>query len=71
MRDIVTKDKWFEYPTATNQPARGLMHNPLNHFQLQPGQFTDDTSMALCLADSILTCGELNGSDTRCWFWNW
>lgn len=25
-------------------------------FQLQPGQWTDDTSMALCLAESLLAC---------------
>jgi ADP-ribosylglycohydrolase len=29
-------------------------------FGLQPGQWTDDTSMALCLAESLLECG---GSD--------
>ncbi len=26
-------------------------------FGLQPGQWTDDTSMALCLAESLVTCG--------------
>lgn len=26
-------------------------------FQLKPGQWTDDTSMALCLAESLLECG--------------
>ena len=25
-------------------------------FRLQPGQWTDDTSMALCLAESLLEC---------------
>eukprot|EP00656_Telonema_subtile_P057098 TRINITY_DN9312_c0_g2_i1.p1 TRINITY_DN9312_c0_g2~~TRINITY_DN9312_c0_g2_i1.p1 ORF type:complete len:331 (+),score=44.87 TRINITY_DN9312_c0_g2_i1:133-1125(+) len=38
--------------------------------QLKPGQWTDDTSMALCLADSLLT-GEYNGTDLRVRFWNW
>lgn len=31
-------------------------------FHLQPGQWTDDTSMALCLADSLIAC---NGFDAR------
>jgi len=32
------------------------------HFDLQPGQWTDDTSMALCLAESLLEC---KGFDPR------
>lgn len=31
-------------------------------FRLQPGQWTDDTSMALCLAESLVTC---RGFDAR------
>lgn len=31
-------------------------------FQLEPGQFTDDTSMALCLAESLVIC---KGFDAR------
>jgi ADP-ribosylglycohydrolase len=31
-------------------------------FRLQPGQWTDDTSMALCLAESLLAC---HGHDAR------
>ncbi|CAK0820053.1 unnamed protein product, partial [Prorocentrum cordatum] len=44
---------------------------PYNRFRLKPGQWTDDTSMGLCLADSLLVCGEYNGSDVRKRFWNW
>ncbi len=29
-------------------------------FNLQPGEWTDDTSMALCLGESLLTCGGIN-----------
>ena len=32
-------------------------------FNLQPGEWTDDTSMALCLADSLLAKGRLDLSD--------
>jgi len=42
-----------------------------NKFALKPGQWTDDTSMGLCLADSLLVCGGYDGSDIRIRFWNW
>jgi ADP-ribosylglycohydrolase len=32
-------------------------------FSLEPGQWTDDTSMALCLAESLLECGGLDPVD--------
>lgn len=37
---------------------------------LKEGQWTDDTSMALCLADSLLL-GRYDGSDVRVRFWCW
>ena len=30
-------------------------------FDLKPGEWTDDTSMALCLADSLIACGRSTG----------
>ena len=32
----------------------------LNNWQLKPGQFTDDTSMALCVADSLLVSDSID-----------
>ncbi|MFE5317326.1 ADP-ribosylglycohydrolase family protein [Paenibacillus sp. NPDC056579] len=32
-------------------------------FQLEPGEWTDDTSMALCLAESLLTCESFHPLD--------
>jgi ADP-ribosyl-[dinitrogen reductase] hydrolase len=32
-------------------------------FGLKPGQWTDDTSMALCLADSLIECGAFDPAD--------
>ena len=32
-------------------------------FHLEPGQWTDDTSMALCLAESLVTCGGFDPMD--------
>jgi ADP-ribosyl-[dinitrogen reductase] hydrolase len=43
----------------------------LNKFRLQAGQWSDDTSMGLCLADSLLVCARYDGSDIRVRFWNW
>lgn len=43
----------------------------LNRFRLQPGQWTDDTSMALCLADSLLQTVEFCPLDLRVRFLNW
>ncbi|MGO1587344.1 ADP-ribosylglycohydrolase family protein [Corynebacterium casei] len=33
------------------------------HYGLEPGQWTDDTSMALCLADSLLDSGSFDFGD--------
>jgi ADP-ribosyl-[dinitrogen reductase] hydrolase len=32
-------------------------------FGLRPGEWTDDTSMALCLAESLVECGEFDPRD--------
>lgn len=42
-----------------------------NKFKLKPGQWTDDTAMGLCLADSLLACSGYDGTDIRVRFWNW
>lgn len=55
---------WFELAT-------GEFHNELNRFRLERGQWTDDASMGLCQADSLLVCGFYDGSDIRTRFWNW
>ncbi len=40
-------------------------------FDLLPGQWTDDTSMALCLGDSLIACGGLNERDLMERFCRW
>jgi len=42
-----------------------------NVFRLKPGQWTDDDSMALCLADTILVKNNFDPIDLRIRFWNW
>ena len=40
-------------------------------FQLNPGEWTDDTSMALCLADSLLVCRGFNAADQMDRYCRW
>ena len=42
-----------------------------NRFALHMGQWTDDCSMSLCIADSLLVKQRYDGSDIRIRFWNW
>lgn len=39
--------------------------------EMHPGQWSDDTSMALCLADSLIVNKRHEGSDVRIRYWNW
>jgi ADP-ribosyl-[dinitrogen reductase] hydrolase len=40
-------------------------------FRLAPGEWTDDTSMALCLADSLLDCNGFDPVDQMERYWRW
>lgn len=40
-------------------------------FQLQPGQWTDDTSMAMCLAESLVRCDTFDVHDQMNRYANW
>lgn len=40
-------------------------------FALEPGQWTDDTSMALCLAESLIECGEFDPVDQLARYVRW
>eukprot|EP00732_Lithocolla_globosa_P003791 Lithocolla_globosa_v1_NODE_3186_length_1738_cov_3.635769.p1 type:complete len:387 gc:universal NODE_3186_length_1738_cov_3.635769:1172-12(-) len=42
-----------------------------NPFSLKPGQYTDATSMGLCVADSLTVTRGYDGSDIRIRFHNW
>jgi ADP-ribosyl-[dinitrogen reductase] hydrolase len=44
------------FPPVTDMVGGG-------HFRLKPGQWTDDTSMALCLAESLVECGGFHPVD--------
>jgi ADP-ribosylglycohydrolase len=47
-------------PPRTFQPIDDMVGG--GPFHLNPGEWTDDTSMALCLAESLVECG---GFDPR------
>ena len=53
----------------TYHPLTGMVGG--GPFNLSPGQWTDDTSMALCLADSLLACGKVDQRDLIKRFVRW
>ena len=52
------------FPTVTGMAGGGP-------FRLEPGQWTDDTSMALCLADSLVALGAFDPGDQMDRFLRW
>lgn len=50
----------FQSP-GTFDPIAGMIGGGVH--RLKPGQWTDDTSMALCLAESLLATGEMDPAD--------
>ena len=67
-KPTASNEPYFEYPKGEHG---GVFHNPFNTFGLKPGQWTDDASMGFCLADSLLSRQEYDGTNIRVWFWNW
>jgi ADP-ribosyl-[dinitrogen reductase] hydrolase len=56
-------------PRGSFQPLTDMVGG--GPFQLKPGQWTDDTSMALCLAESLLTMNGFNAADQMGRYLNW
>ncbi|MCE3002843.1 MAG: ADP-ribosylglycohydrolase family protein [Xanthomonadaceae bacterium] len=56
-------------PRGTFEPLRDMVGG--GPFGLAPGQWTDDTSMALCLADSLLARGGFDAADQMARYVNW
>eukprot|EP00929_Paragymnodinium_shiwhaense_P000085 TRINITY_DN10022_c0_g3_i1.p1 TRINITY_DN10022_c0_g3~~TRINITY_DN10022_c0_g3_i1.p1 ORF type:complete len:565 (+),score=76.62 TRINITY_DN10022_c0_g3_i1:74-1768(+) len=66
----------FEFIPVANRghrfcPLTCDVTKPYNRFNLKQGQWTDDTSMGLCQADSLLCRRGYSGPDMRVRFWNW
>ena len=51
------------------EPLTGIVGG--GPFHLEPGQWTDDTSMALCLADSLLECRGMDLNDQASRYVRW
>jgi ADP-ribosylglycohydrolase len=58
----------FKSP-GTFSPIRNMVGG--GPFRLEARPWTDDTSMALCLAESLITCRELNPSDQMVRYIRW
>lgn len=52
------------FPPVTDMTGGGK-------FQVAPGEWTDDTSMALCLADSLLACNGFDAADQMARYKRW
>ena len=51
------------------QPLTGMRAG--GKFQMQLGEWTDDTAMALCLADSLIACDGFDPNDQMERYWRW
>jgi ADP-ribosylglycohydrolase len=56
-------------PPGSFQPIADMVGG--GPFRLEPGQWTDDTSMALCLAESLLESGGFNAADQMSRYVRW
>jgi ADP-ribosyl-[dinitrogen reductase] hydrolase len=56
-------------PPGTFEPIRDMVGG--GPFGLEPGQWTDDTSMALCLAESLVTCQGFDAADQMRRYVHW
>lgn len=68
----------FEFQDAQDLPkttyfdlAAMKFHGESNAFHLARGQWTDDASMGLCMADSLIMRRRFDGGDMRLRFWCW
>jgi ADP-ribosyl-[dinitrogen reductase] hydrolase len=68
----------FEFLPAQDEPGGSYFalrsmkfYGEQNTFGLQYGQWTDDASMGLCMADSLILHQGYDGSDMRARFWCW
>eukprot|EP00759_Apiculatamorpha_spiralis_P008034 PhF_6_TR15044/c0_g1_i1/m.23610 len=75
-RPWVLKKRWEDAGTrwgCMRLTPTGTVEYPAeyNKFQLERGQWTDDFSMALCLADSLLVHPQYHGGDCRTRYHYW
>ena len=61
---VVITDTSLSYPNGTKTDINDKGQR-VNDFHLKNGQWTDDTSMGLCMADSLILKQEFDGRDIR------
>jgi len=68
----------FEFMPAQDSPKNSYFDletmsfiKESNTFRLKRGQWTDDASMGLCMADSLILKKRFDGGDMRVRFWCW
>lgn len=66
--DILGMPLEFKMPGSFTPVIKPVGGGPFN---LEPGQWTDDTSMALCLADSLIECQGFNAIDQMNRYLRW
>jgi hypothetical protein len=55
VKDCFLESMWCIFPHLSRQPIfRDVPEEPIGQFQLKRGQFTDDSSMGLCLMDNLI-----------------
>ena len=72
--DGTSKESYFDraaFKGGSAEPEESGFVGVHNVFRLKLGQWTDDCSMALCMADSLIEKRGFDGSDMRARFWNW
>jgi len=57
------------YPRGRFVPLTDMVGG--GKFRLQPGEWTDDTAMALCLAESLVVCRGFDALDQMRRYWRW
>lgn len=50
-------------------PITGMIEG--GKFRMRRGEWTDDTAMALCLADSLIACDGFDAGDQMARYWRW
>ena len=61
LREMRWAPRWSFSPPGSFEPITDMVGG--GPFGLEPGQWTDDTSMALCLAESLIESGEFDAVD--------
>ncbi|HCA02678.1 ADP-ribosylglycohydrolase family protein [Vreelandella alkaliphila] len=51
------------------KPITGMIEG--GKFRMRQGEWTDDTAMALCLADSLIACDGFDAADQMARYWRW